>query len=1472
MSGNNAEASGKNGEPKQEESGLVSGLKQMAGAVIGSKLGTKIGGKFGGILGSGVGTSAAEGDMSLSNIVLNTGLNFAVDKTMDKAGQFGGYLKSKLGFGDKTKEAVEEEAKNAIENKAKDAPGLLDKAKAFAGDKLGQAKDFAMDKGKNVLSFAKEETPKALDKAKAFAEEAKGTFSTGMESAKNFANEAKTEMSSKLSEAKPKIESMDSNIQMVIGKVKNGLQTVIKSVGKWLPGEKAAKAVNSFCEAIMKKITSPAGLKSIGKKLAQQGAAAAAGGASFGIGALVVEAGFAVTNFIHGMNSAEEMLNLPAGTATTGLKVVAGLVTAICGAIPVIGAFIPEDWVLQKCIEIVGPAFGCGPAELEKLRRGADKQQEKDIKDAEAPTTQGNDFAAQIKNAAKGAVGSVIKKAGEAATILSDNAKSLAASVSNAAGKALDWAENTATGVGKWISNRAHEGYQWLSNKASNAWNSAKDIGSKAMDKLSDIGNTVMDYGSSAVNKVKSLWNSITGRGKHSFGYGKGKISNQKPKFGMGSGGEFYSQLDPEYAGISMNIPGDTEHQTVKDSGCGPASAANALSALGKQVDFRKAVEESVNNTYKEKGGGIRPNYIENILRENGVNSENISNDNNSIMQYLKEGNPVTLMGEDDRGETESTPFAENPHYVTATGIDSNGNIEIQDPESYTPNKIYKAKDVLSKSSIAIGASLGNNNSSSRFGRGKISHVLSSISKFGRSKFGRGGQTCPLDKAYALAAWVGERTNINPKVIFGQWYQESGGFSSDCSQFYNYGGMTQTQPNGNPQPDGNGYYMEFDSPEDWAEYYAWYLGRLDPSPSGSQTPEDFATCLKNNGYFGADLNAYIAAIKGGMSHLPNGDPDASLIDESKFKGRKLNSPSGKYLNGNNGDKGNKSNPQRDFFNAMSNSSKLVGATLLKSSEKLFGKGKHSSRGKGKLSNISRFVSKASNSLPIIKHFGRGSKKLPINKSLSKQSIINSNFHHYSSALGKAPISKYGRFKYGRGDAGDIPEKIWDFLTDKGLSSTLTAAVMGNIYAESGYNPNSLEKNEVDKGEKGHGICQWTYDRWHGANGLQQFANSNNMDWTDIDCQLQFFWYEVTNNNFYHDALVKCNDIDDLDECTYQWYCRFEMSCDPESNPGRAQACWNQDSTHKDTRLAAAHEAFDKQGKGIKTSGNLKSNNSNNNKPSGRQGIFGALDELGSKLTSITSLFGSAPKPDNNSNSKNSQNPNGGKDNKVGQSDTLDMDVVQSNHPGDNYLTNLTDLKPDVKAALNIFGKDFKQRHGDKLMITGGAETWTHADGKWSHHTGWKTDIDTNVTDEDKTQMHNMGASVNLEGDHYDIDWSGHDSRDKNTGVNGVGAQGKHKHSKFGMGKHKHFGFGIGKHSICGKGLGIKKFKSVFGRGDLDIDTDGLQSDPEQPFDTPDWKQQEDSGNTSYSNADDVSNTEEAKEEAPQLLEDAKKKK
>lgn len=91
---------------------------------------------------------------------------------------------------------------------------------------------------------------------------------------------------------------------------------------------------------------------------------------------------------------------------------------------------------------------------------------------------------------------------------------------------------------------------------------------------------------------------------------------------------------------------------------------------------------------------------------------------------------------------------------------------------------------------------------------------------------------------------------------------------------------------------------------------------------------------------------------------------------------------------------------------------------------------------------------------------------------------------------------------------DNSTKIWNYLRRTlGCSRAAAAGVMGSISAESEFNPTAVQPNGV-----GHGICQWSWSRWYGSDGLQNFATKHHKNWTDLALQLAFFKHEAIENN------------------------------------------------------------------------------------------------------------------------------------------------------------------------------------------------------------------------------------------------------------------------------------------------------------------------------------------------------------------------
>ena len=103
---------------------------------------------------------------------------------------------------------------------------------------------------------------------------------------------------------------------------------------------------------------------------------------------------------------------------------------------------------------------------------------------------------------------------------------------------------------------------------------------------------------------------------------------------------------------------------------------------------------------------------------------------------------------------------------------------------------------------------------------------------------------------------------IDYKILYSQWSHETNGFTSDlCEEYNNLGGVTQTSVNNTPQPDGQYYYMQFESVEEYAEYFGRYLRLYEENGIYEATDiESYAAALKDGGYFGDTLENYVAGM------------------------------------------------------------------------------------------------------------------------------------------------------------------------------------------------------------------------------------------------------------------------------------------------------------------------------------------------------------------------------------------------------------------------------------------------------------------------------------------------------------------------------------------------------------------------------------------------------------------------------------
>ena len=120
-------------------------------------------------------------------------------------------------------------------------------------------------------------------------------------------------------------------------------------------------------------------------------------------------------------------------------------------------------------------------------------------------------------------------------------------------------------------------------------------------------------------------------------------------------------------------------------------------------------------------------------------------------------------------------------------------------------------------------------------------------------------------------------------------------------------------------------------------------------------------------------------------------------------------------------------------------------------------------------------------------------------------IFQRIIHKYNGdKLGTGTISKSYSGSYDAGSITDVKKAVWDALTKAGYSNISTAAVMGNIECESGFDTSLIEKTTA--ANKGFGLCQWTAGR---RTQLESYARSIGKKPGDLNVQINFLLGELT---------------------------------------------------------------------------------------------------------------------------------------------------------------------------------------------------------------------------------------------------------------------------------------------------------------------------------------------------------------------------
>lgn len=222
-------------------------------------------------------------------------------------------------------------------------------------------------------------------------------------------------------------------------------------------------------------------------------------------------------------------------------------------------------------------------------------------------------------------------------------------------------------------------------------------------DRVDDVAQGATNVKNTVVGGVKKAANTVGGWAEDAWSGFTNWIS--------GGGSGFVSQIDPRYANKGIG------NSTVGELGCGPATAVMALNQAGKHTSMDNAISSA---QHYQTGSGTDLAYFKEYFNKNGADASYYDGTSAAgkfnLYNSIRSGQPTILMGSDRNNSNKAaSPFGPNNHYVVASGMDRNGNIIVNDPES-TRGGIKYSSSILNNVKVGVGVSGGGSFIRRRFG------------------------------------------------------------------------------------------------------------------------------------------------------------------------------------------------------------------------------------------------------------------------------------------------------------------------------------------------------------------------------------------------------------------------------------------------------------------------------------------------------------------------------------------------------------------------------------------------------------------------------------------------------------------------------------------------------------------------------------------------------------------------------------
>ena len=856
----------------------LNSVKQLGANILGAKAGevaaTKLGGGWktkvaAAVLGGQAGGMLAGGDFSMFDV--------GMDAVITGAGAFNDWRKSKnnpLGISEDLKskmtpdqitkldqaaqEIKAQEVKVAeIEEKLKD-PNLSNRKKKKLTSELGRAKkriENLTNKSKSIIGSVEKAAGKATEVAKdakkgiqagekAAVESAKNSTSFFEKASQTFKN-AKDTVMSKVStvtktadtakDAAKAAEEVAEN-KGLISKIKDALGYIKDGATKYIPGGDKWKAgVTALCDAVEKYIMSKETFEKIKKKVTQQAAR------FIPVVGWVLTAAFVASGVYEGLAHTEEILNIPSGTATMGMKAFAAIIGALTGA-PIIG-LIPAKTLVDICMKVCD-VLGFGAEDLRRLRKQKEKDDKltKDMANDKLVAKQADYLQQQQTNH---------RNDGDWDKNISANVK-----------KDIDQRVKTTAENHANDPNFDKKKYEEMHKKSiSEQVAITRKAGEEAVQKRQGSTSIWQKGNKSLVRRgldwVGEKWDNFWGNNSKDRDENHGGRQGGFGKYGRGDHDLARQDVGP-LANVPMNLPGE-QGNTVGNRSCAAYALENAFRGLeGTDPSGRRIgslVQESMG--YMHKNDGADPKFIHDAAMRRGYRTQDLSSQSD-FTNALNNGQVVVGMGRGDSG-----PWGPGMHYEQFEKGSRPGYAKVYDSEESEVRE-YPISDISSGMTNAIS--------------------------LGKGKYGRGGRPWWFGRAKdfmnpeEIAIEISKNTKLPPELIWAQMALETGHFSSALAKEHNYGGVKSAEGKaGFNTPNTKGQYSwtvtgedarhhsYFNNDQSFVNYMSWYYPLYKEDGLMSATsPAEWAAALKRGQYYTADESQYAANIKG----ILEGDPAA----------------------------------------------------------------------------------------------------------------------------------------------------------------------------------------------------------------------------------------------------------------------------------------------------------------------------------------------------------------------------------------------------------------------------------------------------------------------------------------------------------------------------------------------------------------------------------------------------------------------